>query len=279
MNDYTLKSFSTRKRTFSYTAKKEFGNLTTGQNTYRVSFYAGTKIIAEESVSIYHAVDGAALDKMRTEWETANAPKPEPVVVPKDLDPKKLYNRKGELLTFRIVVQSDNAYLGRLANATADKLREFGTDVQVQELSVADIKKSLSDPNFSYDIIFTGVHLGLFYYNVSPFLHSNQIKNGYNMVRLKDANLDTLLGRLTDRLYYNAPDKLRDLQLNIQKIMERESMLFTFGSPYEYIETKETILGLKFPEFMAGREMLIDILSRGYFKEGYKRSAEAKSIL
>lgn len=279
VNDYTLKSFSTRKRTFSYTAKKEFGNLTTGQNTYRVSFYAGTKIITEESVSIYHAVDGAALDKMRTEWETANAPKPEPVVVPKDLDPKKLYNRKGELLTFRIVVQSDNAYLGRLANATADKLREFGTDVQVQELSVADIKKSLSDPNFSYDIIFTGVQLGLFYYNVSPFLHSNQIKNGYNMVRLKDANLDTFLGRLTDRLYYNAPDKLRDLQLNIQKIMERESVLFTFGSPYEFIETKETILGLKFPEFMAGREMLIDILSRGYFKEGYKRSAEAKSIL
>jgi hypothetical protein len=99
------------------------------------------------------------------------------------------------------------------------------------------------------------------------------------MVRLKDANLDTFLGRLTDRLYYNAPDKLRDLQLNIQKIMERESVLFTFGSPYEFIETKETILGLKFPEFMAGREMLIDILSRGYFKEGYKRSAEAKSIL
>lgn len=216
---------------------------------------------------------------MRTDWETANAPKPEPVVIPKDLDPKKLYNRKGEPLTFRIVVQSDNAYLGRIAQATADKLKEFGTDVQVQELPVADIKKSLSDPNFSYDIIFTGVHLGLFYYNVSPFLHSNQIKTGYNMVRLKDTNLDTLLSRLTDRLYYNAPDKLRDLQLNIQKIMERESVLFTLGSPYEFIETKETILGLKFPEFMAGREMLIDILSRGYFKEGYKRSNEAKSIL
>lgn len=149
----------------------------------------------------------------------------------------------------------------------------------MQELSVADLKKSLSDPNFSYDIIFTGVHLGLFYYNVSPFLHSNQIKNGYNMVRLKDANLDTLLVKLTDRLYYNTPDKLRDLQLNIQKIIERESVLFTFGSPYEFMETKETILGLKFPEFMAGREMFIDILSRGYFKEGYKRSTEEKSIL
>lgn len=279
VNDYTLRNFSSRKRTFSYTTKKEFGNLIAGQNIYRVSFYAGTKIIAEESVSIYHSVDTAALNKMRTDWELANTPTPPPVVLPKDLDPKKLYNREGKLLTFRIVVQADTPYLSRLATATADKLREFGTEVQIQELPLTDIKKNLGDANFWYDIIFTGVHLGLFYYNVSPFLHSNQIKAGYNITRLKDTNLDTLLARLTDRLYYNTPDKLRDLQLNIQKIMERESTVFTFGSPYEIVETKETILGLKIPEFMAGREMLIDILSRGYFKEGYKRSGEQKSIL
>jgi hypothetical protein len=279
VNDYTLRNFSARNRNFSYTTKKEFGNLITGQNTYRVSFYAGTKIIDEESVNIYHSTDVAALDKMKAEWELANAPTPQPVVPPKDLDPKKLYNRDGKLLTFRIVVQSDNAYLSRLATATADKLREFGTDVQVQELSLVDIKKNLADPNFAYDIIFSGVHLGLFYYNVSPFLHSNQIKTGYNIPRLKDTTLDTLVTRLTDRLYYNAPDKLRDIQINIQKIMERESIIFTFGSPYEFLKTKETILGLKIPEFMAGREMLIDILSRGYFKEGFKRSSEPKSIL
>lgn len=262
VNDYTLRNFSARKRTFSYTAKKEFGNLTTGQNTYRVSFYAGTKIIAEESVSIYHSVDSTALNKMKSDWELANTPTPPPVVIPKDLDPKKLYNREGKLLTFRIIVQSDNAYLSRLANATADKLREFGTEVQIQELPLSEIKKNLTDANFGYDIIFSGVHLGLFYYNVSPFLHSGQIKAGYNIPRLKDTTLDTLITRLTDRLYYNAPDKLRDLQINIQKIMERESIIFTFGSPYEFVKTKETILGLKIPEFMAGREMLIDILSR-----------------
>lgn len=87
------------------------------------------------------------------------------------------------------------------------------------------------------------------------------------MMRIKDAGLDTLLNRLTDRLYYTTPDKLRDIQLAVQKIMEREMLVFTLGSPYEYIETKESILGLKIPEFMAGREMLLDIISRGYFKE------------
>ena len=99
------------------------------------------------------------------------------------------------------------------------------------------------------------------------------------MTRLKDTTLDTLLGRLTDRLYYTTPDKLRDIQLGIQKILERESIIFTLGSPFEYIKTKDTILGLKLPEFMAGREMLIDITTRGYFKQGYRRSPETKTII
>jgi hypothetical protein len=143
VNDYTLRNFSSRKRTFSYTTKKEFGNLATGQNIFRVSFYAGNKIIAEESVTIYHSVDTAALDKMKSEWEVANTPKPAPVVIPKDLDPKKLYSREGKLLTFRIIVQSNNPYLSDLANKTAEKLREFGTEVELQELPLADIKKNL----------------------------------------------------------------------------------------------------------------------------------------
>lgn len=84
---------------------------------------------------------------------------------------------------------------------------------------------------------------------------------------------------MTDRLYYNTPDKLRDLQIGIQKILERESAIFVFGSPYEYVGTKNTILGLKIPEFIAGREMTVDIVSRGYFKEGFKRSDETKHIV
>ena len=142
-----------------------------------------------------------------------------------------------------------------------------------------EIKTNLSNPDFSYDIIFTGVNLGLFHYNAASFLHSSQIKNGYNIVRLRDATLDTLLTRLTDRLYYSSPDKLRDIQVNIQKILEREFAIYTLGSPYEFVGTKSTIKGLKIPEFIAGREMIIDTMSRAYFKKGYKLSPEPKNII
>ncbi|MCB9806524.1 hypothetical protein H6768_01240 [Candidatus Peribacteria bacterium] len=138
-----------------------------------------------------------------------------------------------------------------MAEQVAQKLQEFGADVSTEEIPLADIKTRLTQADFSYDMIFTGMNLGLFYYNVASFLHSSQIKNGYNIIRLKDSTLDALLSRLTDRFYYNSPDKLRDIQLNIQKILEKESVVYTFGSPYEFIGTKNTLLGLKIPEFIA----------------------------
>lgn len=280
INDYTLRNFVAKKRTFVYTAKKEFTNLTTGQNIYRVSFYGGTKLLAEESVTIYHDTDQAGLEKMKTTWEKENTTAPAaPVVVPTNLDPKKLYNREGRALSLKIIVQSESPYLRRIADEAKKKIEELGAEAVIEELSVNDIQSNMSKPDFAYDIVLTGVNLGLFYYDVGSFLHSNQIKNGYNMARIKDSALDTLLSRLTDRLYYDAPDRLRDIQVNIQKILEREFVIYTFGSPYEFMGTKNTLRGIKIPEFLAGREMLIDIMSRWYFKEGYKLSSEPKSVI
>ncbi len=280
INDYTLRNFVAKKRTFVYTAKKEFTNLTTGQNIYRVSFYGGTKLLAEESVTIYHDTDQAGLEKMKTTWEKENTTAPAaPVVVQTNLDPKKLYNREGRALSLKIIVQSESPYLRRIADEAKKKIEELGAEAVIEELSVNDIQSNMSKPDFAYDIVLTGVNLGLFYYDVGSFLHSNQIKNGYNMARIKDSALDTLLSRLTDRLYYDAPDRLRDIQINIQKILEREFVIYTFGSPYEFMGTKNTLRGIKIPEFLAGREMLIDIMSRWYFKEGYKLSSEPKSVI
>lgn len=280
INDYTLRNFVAKKRTFVYTAKKEFTNLTVGQNIYRVSFYGGTKLIAEESIIIYHDTDAASLEKMKKTWEQENTIAPAaPVIAPTNLDPKKLYNREWKALSLKIIVQSETPYLRKIADSIKQKIEELGAEVIIEELSVSDIKSNISNPTFSYDMVLSGVNLGLFYYNVGSFLHSNQIKNGYNMSQIKDSTLDTLLTRLTDRLYYSTPDRLRDIQINIQKILEREFAVYTFGSPYEFIGTKNTIHGIKIPEFLTGREMLIDIMTRGYFKEGYKLSSEPKSII
>lgn len=279
VNEFVLKKFNPKKLSFSYTAKPDFLNLSLGENTYRISFYAGSKLITEESLTLYYHPDSKALLTLKNDWETKNAKKTEPTKIVQDLDPKKLFNRQGKALSFKIVVQSEVPYLATIGEKISQKLIDFWSEVTLETLSKSDIQKNIVDPKFEYDIIISGVNLWLFHYNVAPFLHSNNQKTGSNLMWLRDNNLDALLSKLTEKLYYNTPDKLRMLQTNILQILEKESVLVTLGSPYEYIAAKPSILELKVPEFIIGRELLSEVLSRSYFKIWYKRSEEQKTLI
>lgn len=111
-----------------------------------------------------------------------------------------------------------------------------------------------------------------------PFFHSGQIKNGFNISRIRNITLDSLTEKLIDRLYYNSPDKLRTLETEIQKILESESIVFPLGTPEESWYIKNYVLGVSFPSFFSGKEMMSDIIAKSYFKEGYRRSSEPKTV-
>lgn len=112
----------------------------------------------------------------------------------------------------------------------------------MQYVSPTDLTKIVSEQNTPYDIVLTNTHLGLFHYDVFPFFHSSQIKNGLNIARIRNASLDSSLEKLTDRLYYNAPDRLRSLQTEIQKILDNESIFFPLGTPQESWYIKNYVL-------------------------------------
>ncbi len=97
-------------------------------------------------------------------------------------------------------------------------------------MTVADIRKNLQDQNFAYDMIISGINLWLFHYNIAPYFHSGQVKEGFNLSRVRDPRLDSLVEKLTEKLYYSTPDTLRTLQWNIQQ-------------GYRLSETPKTMIG------------------------------------
>ncbi len=281
VNGYTLRSFDANSGEFTYLIRPEFQNIIVGENTYTVSFYNNDQLIAEESLTIHHNSNTEELAQSEQTWKEANTIKEEIHSEPtaSALDPKKLYNADGIPLTIRIVTQSGIPYLTNLTEQIQQKLTDFWVEVVAEEYPMSEIRTKVADQSFTYDILLTGGNLGVFHYNISPFFHSSQIQNGINFSRIKNSTLDTLLTRLTERLYYSIPDKLREIEISIQKILEDESAVFTFWAPYEYVATKRSLLGLNIPEFLAGRELLVDILSRSYFKEGYRKSEEPKTFI
>jgi len=64
-----------------------------------------------------------------------------------------------------------------------------------------------------YSMILTGINLGLFDYNIFPFLHSGQAEKGFNFAKLKNIALDILL------------EKLKSSQLNSDSLKYVESQI------------------------------------------------------
>ncbi len=199
MNDYALRGFVATKRSFSYKAQKEFRNLVEGENKYKIQFFDGTKLLAEETLTLFYSPDTNKLTDIKNEWIKNNTP----VVVPPttsaplpDTDPKKLYDKNRNPLVFHIIAQSEVPVFKEVAEKMQSKLQDMAVDADIQYLSLADIRKMVIEQNTPYDIVLAGVNLGLFHYNVLPFFHSGQIKNGLNISRVRSATLDAAMEKL-----------------------------------------------------------------------------------
>lgn len=281
VNDYTLKNFNARSSQFTYKAQKELGNLINGENIYKILFFNGNNQIASEDITVYYHPDTNELAKIKADWKEKNTPKaePKPVVISTSLDAKKLYSRESKVLKLKMVIQADVPYFESVAATLSKKIQELGGEVEIVPLSILDIKKNLQDPNFTYDMIISGINLGLFHYNIAPYFHSGQVKEGFNLSRVRDPRLDSLVEKLTERLYYSNPDTLRTLQGNIQTFIQQEWLVYALGSPIEHVSIKENVRGKTVPEYIPGYEMLVDILSRTFFKQGYRMSEAPKNFV
>lgn len=280
VNDYALQGFRAGSKLFSYKAHKDYKNLVDGENIYKIQFFAGSKLLKEEKVTVFYNTNAAALDVLKAEWTKKNTPVVEvkPVNLPVDTDPKKLYDKNQKLLEYTILVQSEVPVFREIAEKIQTKLENLSVGVQVKYLPLSDITRMAAESNSAYDIVLAGVNLGVFHYNILPFFHSGQIKNGFNISRIRSITLDSLTEKLIERLYYNAPDKLRTLETDIQKILESESLVFPLGTPEESWYIKSYVLGVSPPSFFSGKEMMSDIIAKSYFKEGYRRSSEPKTV-
>ncbi len=157
------------------------------------------KLLAEEKLTVFYSPNATQLASVKDEWIKKNTPVFEPPTTSAPLpetDPKKLYDKNRNPLVFHIVAQSDVPVFQEIAEKLQTKLQDLSVEVKVQYLPLADIRKMVTENNAPYDIVLAGVNLGLFHYNVLPFFHSGQIKNGSNIARIRNATLDATMEKL-----------------------------------------------------------------------------------
>jgi len=156
VNDYALQGFQPQTKTFFYKARKEFKNLIEGENIYKIQFFKGNTILAEERLVVYHHPDSQKLAGFKEEWTQKNTPTIVPQTLPvplPDTDPKKLYDKNRAPLVFHIIVQSEVPLFQEIAEKLQTKLQDLAVGVEVKYLPLADIRKMVIEQGMPYDFV------------------------------------------------------------------------------------------------------------------------------
>jgi ABC-type transport system substrate-binding protein len=143
-------------------------------------------------------------------------------------------------------------------------------------LSTEDLQTIISKGEKQYSMILTGINLGLFDYNIFPFLHSGQAEKGFNFAKLKNITLDILLEKLKSSQLNS--ESLKYLQSQILDILKKENVFLPLYSPYNSYFIDKNLKQFKSVPVLPYSSSLYDTAENIYLKEQFTIKYEDKSI-
>ena len=127
----------------------------------------------------------AELEKARSKYDALQA--------------DKYYSKDGKPLTLKLAYVELSPEIPAMAESVAASLESVGISVTKEAIGAEDFQTVIKEGKKDYDLLVTGVNLGLMGYNVFPFFHSGQSQVGFNFTKVKNPNLDTLLEELKSK--------------------------------------------------------------------------------
>ncbi|MDP2103563.1 MAG: hypothetical protein Q8K26_01420, partial [Candidatus Gracilibacteria bacterium] len=282
INNYQLKSYVRGSKKFYFRASTTLGNLKDGINTYTLAFEEVGKPVVKESLTLYRAISDEEFNTKEKEYvvkntaiasnntvEEAKKNQEKKVLEAKiaALDPAYYYNRDLKKMTIHLSYtnQSSSFDFVAVTGEIKSSLKLLGIDMIVKELNTEDIQKIVSNGEKNYDMILTGINLGLFDYNIFPFFHSGQAEKGFNFSKTKNVTLDILLERLKSSQMNS--ESLKHIEEEILTLLGKENVVFTLYSPYNSFFIDKSLKQVKTVNVIPYSSSIYDIGSSLYTRE------------
>lgn len=293
INNYRLKSYVRGSKKFYFRASTALGNLKDGANTYTLAFEEGGKPVVKESLTLYRTLSDEEFNAKEKEYvaknttiassnaaEEARKTQEKRVLETKitALDPAYYYNRDLKKLNINLSYTNQSSsfdFIG-VTNEIKSSLKSLGIETVIQELNTGDIQNIVSKWEKNYDMILTGINLGLFDYNIFPFFHSGQAEKGFNFSKIKNVTLDILLERLKSSQMNS--ESLKHIEEQILDILKKENIVFTLYSPYNSFFIDKSLKQIKTVSVIPYSSSIYDIGSTLYTREKRVVDFAKKSI-
>lgn len=194
------------------------------------------------------------------------------------LDDSIYYNADRDPASLSIAYIASSEFLDSYAAFVGEQIEQAGIKVTYQPLEADSLSDILSQEDSDYDILLTGIHLGIFDYNIFPFFHSGQAKIGQNFARLRNLELDGLLEQLRDRVFYSAPDQLVKIQKDIVSILDTQFVVFPISTPTETLAYDKELSGVNIPDSFPSTAHLPQLVSKMSIHQGFEADVSNKSL-
>lgn len=292
VNDYALKNFVAKSGKFYYRAKVSIGTMKEGKNVYSLSFKdaSGEKSF-QESLTIEYVKDAAAREARRTELiaaekasitQEANSGALVETEMNKvrtkyeALSDTGYYSKDGKRLTVKLSYVELAPEITAMAEQVASSLEAVGIAVEKTAISPDIFETIVKEGKKEYDLLLTGVNLGLMGYNVFPFFHSGQAQIGFNFSKIKNPDLDTLLEELKTKDL--GEEGLRAVRERVLAILKREAVVLTFTRPAVPYSIDRGVRKARIVETLPTSSYLYDVLENSYVKESRLADFNTKSV-
>ncbi|MDD3793364.1 MAG: ABC transporter substrate-binding protein [Candidatus Gracilibacteria bacterium] len=302
INEYKLENYKSGDEKFYYRLKESLNNLKEGKNNYKIYFVVNGEKILKEEINFLYYKDKEKLKTEETKFieELINEEKKQeekkiieannntdkkenPLALVNQeelnkvnkLDENIYYDKDLNPFTLRLYYLNTERNLEQTAYFIKNSLKELGIETEIIPFDLNTVSKILSSKD-DYDMILTGVNLGFFDYNIFPYFHSSQSKNGYNFSNIKKTSLDLLLEELKSNIL--SEEKTKEIQDKILEILKDEQVIKTLYTPkINLLVDKNLKNDLKY-EKLPIKQLRSYVLSSSYIKEEKIINFENKSI-
>lgn len=291
VNDYQLKAFSPKEKKFYYRASLWLGTIKNGLNTYTLAFVSEGKKTIKETLTLFLATTEEEADVKEKEF-TEKLQKEKEAILLKEgkkekewnvlakeiegLNPLFYYDKNLKRFSLSFVYTKQTPYMETLAAEITQYIKALWIDIETTPLSTENLQAIISKGEKEYSMILTGINLGLFDYNIFPFLHSGQAEKGFNFAKLKNIPLDILLEKLKSSQLNS--ESLKYLQSQILEILKKENVFVPLYSPYNYYFIDKNLKQLKKVPVLPYSSSLYDTAENIYIKEQFTIKFEGKSV-
>lgn len=252
----------------------------------------GGKKIAKETLTLYRSSSQEELDakekeylgkisseKTNSELESKKREQTKKTLTEKivPLDSAYYYNRDLKKMSLNLSFTNQSSFFKPIAQDIQSTLEQIGIEMTIQELKTEDIQNIVANGEKKYDMILTGINLGLFDYNIFPFFHSGQAEKGFNFSKMKNVALDILLEKLKSSQLNS--ESLNYIKSEILDILKKENVVFTLYSPYNSFFIDKNLKQVKTVNVIPYSSSIYDLGENMYLKEGRTLDINSKSFI